>query len=49
MNEMIGYQPDPEEHEISIHPGPGTCCPKMLVRDGICQGCGHLLFRSGKD
>ena len=41
MNEMIGYQPDPEEHEI-IHPGPGTCCPKMLVKDGICQGCGHI-------
>jgi len=24
MNEMIGYQPDSEEHEIGIHPGTGA-------------------------
>jgi hypothetical protein len=42
MNEMIGYQPDPDEHEIGIHPAPGTCCPEMLVKDGICQSYGHI-------
>jgi hypothetical protein len=34
--------PDPEEHETSIHPGPGTCFPEMLVKDGICQSCDRI-------
>jgi hypothetical protein len=41
-NKMIGYKPDPDDHETGIHPGPGTCCPEMFVKDSICQSCGHI-------
>jgi len=30
------------EEYISIRPGPGTCCPEMRVKNGVCQGCGHV-------
>jgi hypothetical protein len=33
---------DVAEGEISIRPGPGTCCPKMKVVDGQCKSCGHV-------
>jgi hypothetical protein len=46
MNEMIGYHPDPEEAEISIHPAPGTCCPEMIIVNGRCTGCGHVPDKS---
>jgi len=42
MNDMIGYKPDPDESEISIRPGSGTCCPEMKVVDGRCKSCGHV-------
>jgi len=33
---------DSDECEIYIHPGPGTCCPEMRIKDGVCQGCGWI-------
>jgi len=34
--------PDPDDYEISIHPGPGTCCPESNYVNDVCQGCGHV-------
>lgn len=25
-----------------IRPIPGTCCPEMKIKDGVCLGCGAL-------
>ncbi len=29
-----------DDGEFSIRPAPGTCCPEMRIKDGVCQGCG---------
>jgi len=33
-----------EDEGYGIRPAPGTCCPDMRIKDGVCQGCGKVYI-----
>jgi len=37
-----------EDRGYGIRPAPGTCCPDMRIKDGVCQGCGKVYMLKAK-
>lgn len=38
-----------ESQDISLRSAPGTCCPEMQIKDGICEGCGKVYIAQRLD